>query len=108
MVFGKFEKWQGVLDNFTKSMLSVKNSTMSFFKDLYSFQNIDFSKINFKNPIFKQNKDNSNSNSNSNSSLFSPNQDLMSSLNNNAKKSFFSSNRSFNINYFTSYKFNLF
>lgn len=93
LVFGKFEKWQGVLDNFTKSMLSVKNSTMSFFKDLYSFQNIDFNKINFKNPFFKQNKDNSNLNSNSNSSLFSPNQDLMNSLNNNAKKSFFSSNR---------------
>jgi hypothetical protein len=90
LVFGKFEKWQGVLDSFSKSMLSVKNSTMSFFKDLYSFQNIDFSKINLSVPTFKQKKDNSFLNS----SFIAPDKDSINyDFNKNIKKSFFSPNR---------------
>jgi hypothetical protein len=96
LVFGKFEKWQGVLDSFSKSVLSVTNQTMTLFKGL--------SNINFKFPSFNQNNDkDSNSKLSSNlvskNSFFKPNKESLNTqfLNQKelSKQSFFNPNREF-------------
>lgn len=89
LLFGKFEKWRGVLDGFSEPIKSLLKPTLDLFKIL--------NHPNFKPPSFTQNNDKDSklklsSNLNSDLSFFKSDTDF-SNQKQISKQSFFSSNR---------------